>query len=135
VKYTVLLGRILYSFLFVRGGIRNISMETVPYAAAKGLPIPNVLVPLAGAIVLLGGLSVLFGFKARWGAWFIVIFLVPVTAIMHNFWAVADPAARQMQMGQFISNTALLGAALLIAHFGSGPLSLDSLLKGRQKQD
>ncbi len=128
-RYTVLLGRILYSYMFVLGGIRNITMQTVPYAAAKGVPRPGILCPLAGVIVLLGALSVLFGFRARWGAWLIVIFLVPVTAIMHNFWAMAEPAARETEMGHFFANTALLGAALLIAHFGSGPLSADSLLK------
>ncbi len=132
-RYTVLLGRILYSYMFVLGGIRNITMETVPYAAAKGLPIPQVLCPLAGIIVLLGALSVLLGLRARCGAWLIVIFLVPVTAIMHNFWALTDATARQTEMGHFISNAALLGAALLIAHFGSGPLSIDSLLKRPQQ--
>jgi len=43
---------------------------------------------------------------------------------MHNFWAVSDPLMRQMQMAHFMKNVSMLGAALLIAYFGSGPYSM-----------
>jgi len=82
-------------------------------------------VPLSGVIALLGGLGILLGFKARYGAWLIVIFLVPVTFMIHDFWTVADPMMRQMQQINFMKNLAMLGAALMITHFGSGPLSVD----------
>jgi uncharacterized membrane protein YphA (DoxX/SURF4 family) len=45
--------------------------------------------------------------------------------MIHNFWTVADPMARQMQYLNFIKNVSILGAALMIAYFGSGPLSID----------
>ena len=45
---------------------------------------------------------------------------------MHKFWTVADPMMHQMQMIMFMKNLAMLGGALLITQFGSGPLSLDS---------
>jgi putative oxidoreductase len=51
--------------------------------------------------------------------------LVPVTLMVHNFWAVNDPAAAQLQQAAFLKNLSMLGAALLIAHLGAGPLSLD----------
>jgi len=130
-KYLVPLGRVLYAFIFVMGGFNHVRMQGVAYTTAHGVPLASVAVPLAGAIALLGGLSVAFGFKARWGAWLLVIFLVPVTFTMHNFWAVKDAAAAQMQQIMFIKNMSMLGAALLIAHFGSGPLSLDALKKSR----
>lgn len=82
-------------------------------------------VPLSGMIALLGGVSIALGYRAKWGAWLLVLFLVPVTLTMHNFWAVADPAAAALQQIMFMKNLAMLGAALLIAHFGSGPLSVD----------
>jgi len=130
-KYLVLLGRVLYAFIFVMGGLSHVRMQGVEYTAAHGVPLASVAVPLAGAIALLGGLSVASGFKAKWGAWLLVIFLVPVTLTMHNFWTVKDPAAAQMQQIMFIKNVSMLGAALLIAHFGAGPLSLDALKKSR----
>jgi putative oxidoreductase len=36
-----------------------------------------------------------------------------------------------MQLAMFIKNISILGAALMIAYFGTGPLSLDSLSKNK----
>jgi putative oxidoreductase len=49
-----------------------------------------------------------------------------VTLMMHNFWAIADPQMAQLQQGMFMKNLSMLGGALLIAHFGAGPVSLDA---------
>jgi putative oxidoreductase len=81
-------------------------------------------VPLSGIFALAGGLSVLLGYRARVGAWFIALFLVPVTFMMHKFWAVHDPMMAQIQMIMFMKNVSILGGALLISQFGAGPLSL-----------
>ena len=75
---------------------------------------------------LAGGLSVLLGYHARIGAWLLVLFLVPVTVMLHNFWAVTDPMMHQIQQVMFFKNVAMLGGALLIAHFGAGPYSVDA---------
>ena len=75
----------------------------------------DVLVPLSGIIAALGGLSVALGYRARWGAWLLVVFLVPVTFMMHAFWKETDPQAAQMQMANFAKNLSLLGAALFVA--------------------
>ena len=55
----------------------------------------------------------------------LVLFLVPVTLMMHGFWAVTDPAAQSVQQIMFMKNVSMLGGALLIAYFGAGPVSLD----------
>jgi putative oxidoreductase len=55
-----------------------------------------------------------------------VAFLVPVTLGMHAFWRVGDPALRHVQQAMFAKNLSMLGAALLIACFGSGPLSVSA---------
>ncbi len=124
-NYIVLLGRILYSAIFLMSAPGHFTAATIAYSAGKGVPMASISVPLSGAIALLGGLGILLGFKARYGAWLIVIFLVPVTFMIHDFWTVSDPMMRQMQQINFMKNLAMLGAALLIAHFGSGPLSVD----------
>jgi len=124
-KLLVPLGRILFSLIFIVGGIGHFTNpQTVGYAAAQGVPMPSVLVPLAGLLAIAGGLSVLLGYKAKVGAWLLVLFLVPVTLTMHNFWAVTDPQMRMMQMVNFQKNLAMLGGAFLITYFGSGPYSL-----------
>lgn len=128
-KYLVLLGRILYVAIFITAAPGHFAAGTIAYAASKGVPMASIAVPLSGIIALAGGLSILLGYRAKWGAWLIVLFLVPVTLMMHNFWAMTDPNAAQMQQIMFMKNVSMLGAALMIAHFGSGPLSLDDRMK------
>ena len=128
-KYIVLLGRILYSAMFLKAAPGHFTGGMLGYASAAGVPAPSFLVPFAGVLALLGGISILLGFKAKWGAWLIVLFLIPVTFMMHAFWKGTDPMQIQMQMVNFMKNLSMLGAALLIAYFGSGPLSLDARTK------
>jgi putative oxidoreductase len=124
-KAIVLLGRILFSLIFLVSSVGHFSAQMIQYAAAQGLPLANVLVPVSGIMAAVGALSIALGYKARVGAWLIVVFLLPVTFMMHQFWAVRDLAVQQMQLAMFMKNISMLGAALLISYFGSGPLSID----------
>jgi putative oxidoreductase len=126
--YTVLAGRVFYSAIFLSSALFHFSSQAVGYARQAGVPLAGLSVPLSGVIALLGGLSILLGYRAKIGAWLIVLFLVPVTVLMHNFWAVTDPMMAQMQQAMFMKNLSMLGGALLIAHFGAGPVSLDARL-------
>ena len=125
-RYTALSGRVLYALIFVLASFGHFSQQTIAYAAAQGVPLASIAVPFSGILSLVGGLSVAAGYRARWGAWLLVAFLLPVTFMMHNFWSVTDPGAAQIQQVMFLKNIALIGAALFIAYFGSGPLSLDN---------
>jgi putative oxidoreductase len=125
-KHIPLLGRIFYSLIFILSGFNHFSQNAISYAASNGVPMANILVPFAGVLAFLGGLSILIGFRARLGAWLIVAFLVPVTLWMHRFWTVDDPMMRQMQMAMFMKNISMLGGALFIAYFGAGPESVDA---------
>ena len=125
-RYTVPLGRVLFSGIFVMAAPGHFAAPTIAFAARQGVPLASILVPLSGVLAFVGGLSVLLGYRARLGAWLIVLFLVPVTLAMHAFWSVADPMMAQMQQAMFMKNLSMLGGALLIAHFGAGPVSLDA---------
>ncbi len=124
-KMLVLLGRILFSLIFLTSSIGHFSTQNIQYSASMGLPLASFLVPASGALAALGALSIILGYKARIGALLIIIFLLPVTFIMHRFWLDAEPAVQQIQLAMFMKNISMLGAALLICYFGSGPLSLD----------
>lgn len=123
---TVVVGRLLFTSIFLMSGLNHFSKQTIGYAAAQGVPFASLAVPLSGIIALAGGLSILLGYRAKLGAWLIILFLVPVTLMMHNFWAAKDPMMAQMQMIMFMKNVSMIGGALLISQFGAGPLSLDS---------
>ena len=123
-KFLVLLGRVFYSAVFIGSGISHFSTGTLKYAQAHNVPNAEILVPLSGALALLGGISILLGYKARLGAWLIVLFLIPTTLMMHNFWDVQETGLKMMQRAMFMKNLSLLGGALLIAYWGAGPCSM-----------
>src|SRR5580700_11373704 len=125
----VLLGRFLFALIFVMSGPRHFTSPVIAFAASQGVPMASIAVPFSGALALAGGLSILLGYRARIGAWLIVLFLVGVTPMMHNFWSVTDPKMYQMQMVMFMKNVSMLGGALVISQLGSGPWSLDSRRK------
>jgi uncharacterized membrane protein YphA (DoxX/SURF4 family) len=84
-------------------------------------------VPLSGIIALIGGLCVLFGFQTRLGAGLLVIFLVPVTLVMHNFWSAPDPKTHQIETAMFITNVTMLAGAFVFPHRGRATSSAQHL--------
>jgi putative oxidoreductase len=121
-----LLGRLFFALIFLMAGPNNFRAQTIAYAASQGVPLASIAVPLSGVIAIVGGLSILVGYRAKFGASLIALFLVGVTPMLHNFWAVADPMMHQMQMIMFLKNMSMLGGALLISQFGPGPWSIDN---------
>jgi putative oxidoreductase len=122
----VVLGRFLFALIFLMAGANHFSRQTIGFAASQGVPLASIAVPLSGVLSIAGGLSILLGYRAKLGAWLIVLFLVPVTVMMHKFWLVQDPMMAQIQMVLFMKNVTMLGAALLISQLGAGPFSLDA---------
>lgn len=126
-KFVVLLGRVLFSYIFLVKAFHHFTGKVLSYAVKTGLPMVEVLVPIAGIIGLLGAFSIILGYKARIGAWLLIIFLIPPTFVMHPFWEVREGQFVLLQTLQtycFIKNMSLIGACLMISYFGSGPLSL-----------
>jgi putative oxidoreductase len=125
-RYLCLVGRILFSLIFITAAPRHFTAEGIHHAADLGVPLARLLVPLSGVVALAGGLSIAIGYHARWGAWLLLGFLVPVTLMMHAYWKVHDPAMVHVQQAMFAKNLSMLGAALLITQFGAGPMSIDT---------
>lgn len=124
-KLLVPIGRVLFCAIFIFSAPAHFTQLLIDYAAEAGTPAPEALVPLSGLLALTGGLLVASGYAARVGAWLLVLFLIPVTATMHDFWNLEGPE-RATQQIMFMKNLAMLGGALLIAYFGGGPYSLGS---------
>ena len=120
------IGRVLFAFIFVAAAPRHFTAEGISHAADYGVPFASLVVPLSGVLAIAGGLSVATGFKTKWGAWALVLFLVPITFTLHAFWNVNDDVVRHhVQQAMFAKNISMIGAALLLAYFGGGPFSLD----------
>src|SRR4030043_1303310 len=116
-----LTARILISTIFIIAAI-NKSMDLLgseQYMTAYGIPAAGVLLVLSVIIEIFGGLSILLGFKAKWGAIALFIFLIPTTLIFHT--EVTD----QIQSMMLLKNLSMMGGLLMVANYGSGPYSLD----------
>jgi len=122
----VVLGRFFFALIFLIAAPNHFTKQTIAFSASQGVPLAWIAVPLSGALAIAGGLSILLGYRAKLGAWLIVLFLIPVTLMLHKFWTVADPMMAQIQMILFMKNVSMLGGALLISQFGAGPFSLDA---------
>lgn len=124
------IGRIMLATIFLMSAAGNKIPNfgsVAEYMASAGVPAPSFM--LTGAIVflLVGGISIVLGFKARIGAALLLVFLVLATFYFHNFWTFApDSKEFQMQMIQFMKNLALAGAMVMLIANGSGAGSLDS---------
>lgn len=130
-----LVGRILFGLRFVRSGVGHLVNRDamVDYAeGTRGLP-PRLMVPLA-VVMVLEGVSVIFGIWADLGALLIVAFIIPTAVIVHDYWTVEDPRMQQIERSQFMKNLSMAGGALIIFYlYNQGqdlPLSLTDALLG-----
>ncbi|HEX6138354.1 MAG TPA: DoxX family protein [Casimicrobiaceae bacterium] len=121
-----LVGRVLFALMFVISGWGKITGfgGTVGYIASAGLPLPQVLAVIAIIIELGSGIAVILGWKTRWAALLMIVFLIVITPIFHAFWAV-PPDQAMMQSINFQKNISILGGALLLLAFGPGRYSVD----------
>jgi putative oxidoreductase len=122
----LLAGRILLAYIFVLSGFGKIFSfaGTAGYMASKGMPMAEFFLVCAIVIELVGGLMLAVGWKARWGALALAVFVVPTTLIFHAYWTYPE-AQVSMQQIQFNKNLAILGGMLYILFMGPGKLSLD----------
>jgi putative oxidoreductase len=112
----VLIGRILFVFLFLTSGYAHFAKRNMmaPYAAAKGVPAAMIATLAGGVLLLAGSVSVLLGIWADLGALLLFVFLFPTAILMHGFWKETDAQARMSETTQFSKDLALSGAALML---------------------
>src|SRR5512138_1642013 len=127
-----LVGRILVGCYYLQSAYHHFTGlgQLSRAAAAHGVPAPEAAVIGAGLLLLVAGLSFLLGVFPRVGVAAIVLFLVPVTLIMHAFWADHDPMRRQADVINFSKNIGLLGSSLMfLAVPRPWPYSLERRLR------
>jgi len=125
-----LIGRVLLCTIFFTSAAGNKVPnfnKVVGIMEKQGVPAPQVL--LVGAIVflLVGSASVIVGYRARFGALLLAVFLALATYYFHNFWTL-EGDQRQEQMIQFMKNLSMFGAMLFLIANGPGAWSVDACL-------
>lgn len=93
-----LIGRIIVGLYFISSGLRHFThlKMMAGYAGSRGVPMPQVGVPVSGALIVIGGASILLGFHPLYGA------------------TVQDSMQKMNDMINFTKNWALMGYTLMI---------------------
>lgn len=111
-----LLGRLIFGGYFVTAGINHFRKTQMmsQYASMKHVPKPELAVRASGAMLIVGGASILLGVKPKLGAAALVGFLAGVSPVMHNFWKQENSEQRMHDMVDFTKNVALAGGAIAL---------------------
>lgn len=128
-----LLGRILIALPLIQFGtdkIRNWD-GVYQWMASVHYPAPALLLGTANTIEVVGAMLLLIGFKTRWVALVIVLYLIPVHLTIHNFWAV-DIAERSTHVEHFGKGMMIMGGLLFVFMSNPGPFSLDARLQSKR---
>jgi uncharacterized membrane protein YphA (DoxX/SURF4 family) len=114
-EYFQLAGRILLIFLFIGSAFHG------------EWSFGRVLVSLIG---LAAAIMVIVGFKAKWSAIFLILFLSVFNVLINNFWATQhNHFQRDFLKYDFFQTLSTVGGFLLLVNIGPGGLSLDEKKK------
>jgi len=124
-----LVGRILLSFIFLFEAYDYIAYAKANKAAMTSYGITwnqDLLLYAAIFLLVLGGLMVLTGYRMRTGAILLLLYWVPWTYAVHDFWdAPADE--QRLQSILFMKNVAITGGLLIAATHTSGKYAIRRL--------
>lgn len=115
-----LLGRILIAVIFLMSGAEKVMNYpgTLGYMVKFGLPFPQVLLVASVVVEIVCALALIAGWKTRWAAAALFLWMIPVTWVFHN------PAGGQDAVAHFMKNLAIEGGILMLFAFGPGALSV-----------
>jgi putative oxidoreductase len=116
-----LLGRVLMSAIFLRGGFGKLMAPTATMAMFThyDLPLPGAAYALAIVIELGGGALVLLGWRTRPAALALAVWSIATAMVAHY-----HPGDTN-QMIHFMKNVCMAGGFLQLAVYGAGRFSLD----------
>ncbi|MCH9612815.1 MAG: hypothetical protein S4CHLAM102_13140 [Chlamydiia bacterium] len=134
-RFFIVLGRIFVSLIFIITSLALLSNWQITLTGLNGalelwwqntsvgpeqpnffhamMTISPLLLGIAIALAFVGGVMVFFGFYPKLGAFFLLIFLIPVTIFYHSFWYY-DGIDEGRQFLDFIKNVSIIGALLII---------------------
>ena len=96
----------------------------IPYYVSlmpDGIPFKVFWVLSSGVVELAGAVMILLNWRPKLGAWLLIIFLLPVTFIVHGYEMIhaETEVLRALQQAHFFKGISLVGAALLITQIGA----------------
>jgi uncharacterized membrane protein YphA (DoxX/SURF4 family) len=99
----------------------------------KHLPLPPLLLVVALLMIVMGVVSLAFGYHTRYGA--VILFGLTIAAAfaLHDFWHYAKAGARDAEFDIFTRDVAICGGLLVMIGLGGGPFAIDNRSMGGGK--
>jgi uncharacterized membrane protein YphA (DoxX/SURF4 family) len=113
--------RILFTLIFFLSGVTHFTaMRDYINLMPAAIPWRAFWVTISAVVELIGAALILFNYRPRLGAWLIVIFLIPVTIVVHGTAMITlpDPVMRAVNVSMFLKGLAMIACALFITQFG-----------------
>jgi len=123
------LARFLIAAVFLLSSVGKLFgfSDTAQMMAGVGFPAPSFFLVCAIVLELVGGTLLLIGYKTRYAAIALIVFIIPATIIFHAT-GIGDPVHGQEQMINTLKNLAIIGALIKFAADGAGALAVDNFL-------
>jgi putative oxidoreductase len=115
------IGRLMISTIFILSGLSKIAAPamTIGYIQSVGLPFLAIALGVAAFIEIVGGVTLLLGYKTRIVGGVMFLFTLATALFFHNH------LADQNQFIHFFKNIAMAGGLLHVIALGGGRISLD----------
>ncbi len=109
----LLVGRLLFGGVIAFAGVNHFLNTDLLEAEAreKGVPEPRTAILLSGALLIMGGLTIVTGAYPDVGSLMLILFFALATPAMHGFWRY-EGEKREQEKAEFVENAALLGGAV-----------------------
>lgn len=119
ISIALLFGRIIFGIYWINTAYGHLwkAGGLVGYTQSKGVKsasMAKLAVYGTGLLALVGGLTILLGYRPHYGVACIVVFLLGVSYKIHDYWNAQDPAQKMSERVNFMKNMALLGATLML---------------------
>ncbi len=116
-----IIARILFSLIFVLSGITHFTaMRGYIDLMPPAIPWRAFWVTISAVVEIVGAALILFNYRPRLGGWLIVMFLIPVTIVVHGtaMLTLPDPVMRAVNVSMFLKGLAMIACALFITQLG-----------------
>lgn len=118
--WLLIIGRILLGGLFVTAGLQHFfDFDLLTrQLAARGIPVPQLVLVIGTAFQILAGLGLMFGFYVLFSSLGLVAFTLVASVMLLNFWDLkGEPRKTARQIWQ--TNIAIIGGLLISAAYAT----------------